>query len=129
MISLRIAGLLQLLQLRSRLFIRNFQILVGIVAAERCHGENLAGFGIHHQPESTVLHIVAGDGRFHLLFQTGLHRRIQRQDQAVPLIACNVLFIRKGHIHLVVALGGNNLSGFPFQKAVIRRFYALGALV
>ena len=39
-----------------------------------------------------------------------------------------VVFIGKGHIHFVIALGCDHLSGVPGEEAVIGRFHALAAL-
>ena len=104
LISIRISRLLQLLQRRCCIFIGNFQIIVRVIAAQSRHCKDLAGFGVHHQSESSVLHIVACNGRFHLFFKACLYGCVQGQDQAVSLTACNVLFIRKGHVHFIVSL-------------------------
>ena len=95
-------------QLRRRSLVGDFQIVVGVIAAQRGHGEDFSRLAVHHQPKRAVLDIVAGDGGGKLFFQARLHRGVQRQDHAVSLPGGNVVFIGKGHIHFVIALGGDD---------------------
>ena len=94
----------QFFQCFGAFFVPDLQILIGIVAAQCGHCQYFTGFGVHDQPESAVFHIVACNCRLHLLFKAALQGYVQRQNQAVALLACDVLFIRKRHIHLVIAL-------------------------
>ena len=111
-----------------RIRVCDFQIPVGIVASQRGHSQNLPGLAVHHQTECAVLHIVAGNGSGHLLFQTPLHHRVQCKDHIISGQGSNVIFIGKGHIHFVVALGGNDLAGAAGQEGIIGSFNALAAL-
>ena len=93
--------------------------MIGIISSQGGHRQNLAGIYIHDHTEGTVLHIVAVYGCLHLLFQTGLHRNIQGQHHAAGIIGNDKVFIGKGHIHLVIALGGDHFAGACLQKAVV----------
>ena len=129
-IGLRVAAAFQQkLQLQGRLFVRDFQIVIGVVAAQGRHGQYFPGFAVHHQAESPVLHIIAVNGRRQLLFQTCLHRAVQGEDHIRPLPGGQELFIREGHIHFVIALGGDDSPGAARQVAVVGGFDSLGALV
>ena len=76
----------QLLCFRHRIGVCQFQIVVGVIASQGGHSQNFPGVDIHHQAEGPILHIIPGNGCFHLLFQASLHRSVQRQDQAVPFL-------------------------------------------
>ena len=117
----------QLLRFRHRIGVRQVQVVVWIIAAQGSHGQDLPGIHIHHQSEGPILHIITGDGCLHLVFQAGLHRGVQRQDQTVPFLGRYIFFIRKGHIHFVIALGGDNFPGGTFQKTVIGRLHPFRA--
>ena len=65
-------------QLRRRSLIGDFQIVIGIIAAQRGHGEDFSRLAVHHQPEGAVLDVIAGDGGGKLLFKARLHRGVQR---------------------------------------------------
>ena len=45
---------------------------------QRGHGEDFSRLAVHHQPERTVLDIIAGNGSRKLLFKARLHRGVQR---------------------------------------------------
>ena len=103
-------------------------VVIGVVASQGCHGQDLAGLAVHDQAKCAVLHIIAVYRCPELLFQDLLHRGIQRQNHAAPGMGGCKAFIGKGHIHFVIALGCDHLSGFPGEEAVIGRFHALAAL-
>ena len=119
----------QALNLRRDLGVCQLQIPVGVVASQGGHGENLPGFAVHHQAKGTVLYIVAGNRRLHLLFQALLYRSVQGQDYGISLPGGKIVFVGIGHIHFVVALGGDHPAGFPGQKAVVGRLHPLAAVV
>ena len=119
----------QSFQLRSRICIVDFQVIVGVVAAQSCHRQDLPGFGIHHQAEGTVLHIIAINGSAHLLFQTGLDRGIDGQHQGAALPVADEILIGKGHIHFVVALGSDDPSGRAGEIGIVGRLHPLRAFV
>ena len=75
------------------------------------------------------MHVIAGDGGFHLIFQAGLNRSIQCQDQAVTFRRSDIFFIGKRHIHLVIAFGGDDFPGGALQIAVVGRLHALSACI
>ena len=75
----------------------------------------------------SILNIIPSDCRFHLLFEASLHRGVQRQNHAVPLPGGHVIFVGEGHIHLIIALGGDDLALFRLQKAVVGRLHTLRA--
>ena len=106
--------LLHLLQQLGRRGVGNFQIGIGVIAAKGGHRQNLPGVYVHHHAKCAVLHIVTGDGRLHLLFQTGLDGGIDGHHHIVSRLAGKIAFIGKGHIHFIVALGCDHLGGFAF---------------
>ena len=75
------------------------------------------------------MHVVTCDGGFHLLFQASLHRGIQGENHAVALAGSDVIFIGKGHIHFIIALGGNHLAGAAGQICIISSLHPFGAIV
>ena len=84
--------------------------MIGIVVSQCCHRQDLPGFYMHHHTECAVLHIVFGNSLLHPFFQASLHGHIQGQHNAVALAGCYVVFIGKGHIHFVIALGGDHAA-------------------
>ena len=75
------------------------------------------------------MHIIAVNGRLQLLFKNFLHSAVQGQNHIRPPLSGLETLIRKGHIHFVIALGGNHLAQLPGEIAVIGRFDSLGAIV
>ena len=122
-------GEADLFQPGSFLRICHCKVIVGIITSQCCHCQNFTCIYIHHHAKSAVLHIVTGDGMFHLLFQACLHCGIQRQDHTAAVPACDILFIGKGHIHFIVALCGYDFTGATLQKAVVGGFDSLRASV
>ena len=114
-------------QLCGGFFIINFQIVVGVIVSQGGHGQDLSGFGIHHQTECAVLHIVAINGRCHLLFQAGLNCGIHSQHHTAPGPGADIILIGKGHIHFVIALGGDHPAGLAGEITVVGRLHPLTA--
>ena len=130
-LAVRLAGQVtqtHFLKLRRHIRVGYLQIIIGVVAAQRGHGEDFPGLAVHHQPEGPILHVIAPDGSLHLLFQAGLHRGVQCQNHAVALLGGHVVFIGKGHIHLIIALGGDDPPGPAGEVAVIGRLHPLTAV-
>ena len=119
----------QLLQIFFDIRVVDFQVGIGIVAAQGRHCQNLPGVYIHHHAEGTVLHIIAVDCCLYLFFQTGLYRSVQGQNHAAAGAGGDKVFVGIGHIHFVVALGGNYFTVASFQEAVICRFHTFGASI
>ena len=109
----------QLFHLLSKGRVLQLQIVVGIIAAQGGHGQNFTGLYIHHDAESAVLHRIAFDGLLHLVFKARLHGHIQRQNHIISRLRGQVILIGEGHIHLVIALGGDHFPHLPLQIAVI----------
>ena len=103
-------------------------ILVGVKASQGGHGQDFSGFAVHYQAKGPVLNGVPVYGGLELFFKTGLHGGVQRQNDAASRWGVGVIFIGIGHIHFVVALCCNDLSGFAGKKPVIGRLDSLAAL-
>ena len=74
------------------------------------------------------MHIIAGNGRLHLLFQAALYRGIQSQNHTVSAPGGNIILVRKGHIHFIVALGGNHPPRASGEEAVVGGLHPLHAI-
>jgi hypothetical protein len=61
----------------------------------------------------------------HLLFQASLHGGIDGEYHIASRSGCHKILIRKGHIHLVISLGGDDSAAASLQIAVVGRFDAL----
>ena len=116
------------LQCPAGLRVIDLLIIVGVKAPQGGHGQDFPGFAVHHQAEGPVLDIVAVHSGLELFFKAGLHGGIQGQDHAAPRMGGGEVFIGIGHIHFVVALCCNDLSGLAGEEPVIGRLDALAAL-
>ena len=127
--SLRVEQIIQLQFLKGLrlLGIIDFQIGIGVVAAQGCHRQNLTGVDIHHNAKGAVLHVVFINGFLHSFFQHLLHCGIQGQHHIAARNGLDILFIGKGHIHFIIALGGDDLSGGAGKIGVVGRFDPLRA--
>ena len=103
--------------------------MIGVVAAERRHGDDVAGVHVHHDAERAVLNFVALNGIFEILFQHILHRRVERQNQTVTVGRVVIFFVGVEHFRPAVAARGHDLAARALQVAVVIRLDALRAAV
>ena len=109
--------------------VKDFQIVVRIVAAEGRHCDDIAGLCVIDDPKRAVEHVIAVDSVEHLLFQRPLHGQVDRQHQAVAVARLIILLIGIEHFCLIIALGRDHGAGSALQRAVIIRLQPLRALV
>ena len=121
--------MLQSVQLLLRIRISDLQIRIGVIATQGGHGQNLPGIDIHHNAKSAILHIIAGNGCLHFLFQTSLNRCVQRKDHTAASLGFHQLFIGIGHIHFIIALAGDHPSCRALQIGVIGCLYPFAARI
>ena len=107
------------LQLPGKRLIVDFLIVVGIVAAEVCHRQNLPGVDVHDDAERSVYNIIFFDRCLEIFFQIMLHRLVNRRDKAVSVGGIVVFFICIEHLRAVVALGRDDLAGSALQIRVV----------
>ena len=117
----------KLLDLCAQVLVINFLIIVRVIAAERAHGDDLARFAVHDDAERAVEHVIAVHGVLHLLLQIILHRRVERQVDAVAVGRLIIFLIGIEHLRLVVALRRDDGSGRALQLVIIIGLQPLGA--
>ena len=117
----------QLFQFLLHYRVQDLQILIGVVAPQGGHSQDLPGLDIHDHPKCAVLHLVAIDSILHLLFQASLNCSIQCQYQAAAWLGSDILFIGIGHIHFIIALCGDHFAGNTLKIAIIGRLDPLRA--
>ena len=105
----------------------DLEILIGVVASQRGHGDNIAGVHVEHDTERAVFHVVAVDRVLKLLLQIILHRGVNCQDYAVAIGSLVVFLIGIEHLGLVVALGRDDRARSTLQIAVVVGFQTFGA--
>ena len=75
------------------------------------------------------MHVVFLHGVFHIFLQIVLDRGVYGQNHAVAVGGLIVLLKGIGHLRLIVALGGDDLTGRALQHAVVIGLDALGSHV
>ena len=118
-------GALQPVQLLLYRRVADLQVVVGVVAAQGGHGQHFSGFHVHNEAKGAVLHVIFFNGGLHIFLQIVLQGGVQRQHHAVAIGSLVVFFKRIGHLRLIVALGGDDLSGGSLQGVVVVGFNAL----
>ena len=121
--------LILIFQFLRRLGVVNYRIVVGIVAPQGRHGENIPGVHVHHHPECAVLHIVLGNGLLHMFFQHLLHGLVDGQYHVAAVDGVGILLKMELHLRSVVALRRGDGAAGAGEGLIFRCFDAVKARI
>ena len=105
----------------------NFEIIVRIEAAERCHAEDRARVYVHNKRKAAVFNRIAVDCGLQILFQIILHRGIDRKNEVVAVGCIVILLIGIEHRRSVVAARFDHFAGIALKRCFVVRFQSLAA--